>query len=112
MAAKSRRKSAAPRAKRRAKRPGPTRRWSAAVTQRSDALDLENKVFAQGDPKKVARSLKRSAERSTRRKGTPYQSAMSMLNFYINRAGRNLPAARKKILAQAKVELKRVFGRD
>lgn len=114
MAAKSRRKSTAPHAKRPAKpkrTPSRRRRWSAAVTQRSDALDLENKVFAQRDPKMVARSLKRSAERSTRRKGTPFQSAMSMLNFYINRAGRNLPAAQKKRLAAAKDELRKLFGR-
>lgn len=111
MAAKSRRKSTAPRAKRATKRGGSTRRWSARVTQHSDALDLENKVFAQSDPKKVARSLKRSAERSTRRKGTPLQSAMSMLNFYINRAGRNLPASQKKTLAAAKDELRKLFGR-
>ena len=87
------------------------RRWSARVTQRSDALDLENKVFVQKDPKRIARSLKRSAERSRRRKGSPLQSAMSMLNFYINRAGRNLPAAQKKKLAAAKGELRRLFGR-
>jgi len=81
------------------------------VTQRSDALDLDDKVFVQRDPKRIARSLKRSAERSKRRKGSPLQSAMSMLNFYINRAGRNLPAAQKKKLAAAKDELRRLFGR-
>ncbi len=68
-----------------------TRRWSAKVTKDSDALDLERDLFKSKDPHKVAVSLKRSAERSMRRKGTPYQSAMSMLNFYINRAGKNLP---------------------
>jgi len=68
-------------------------------------------VFVQKDPKRMARSLKRSAERSRRRKGSPLQSAMSMLNFYINRAGRNLPAAQKKKLAAAKGELRRLFGR-
>ena len=81
------------------------------MTQRSDAMDLESKVFAQRDPKRIARSLKRSAERSKRRKGTPLQSAMSMLNFYINRAGRNLPAAQKKRLTAAKDELRRLFAR-
>ncbi|HTY66290.1 MAG TPA: DUF3175 domain-containing protein [Alphaproteobacteria bacterium] len=87
------------------------RRWSARVTQRSDALDLEDKVFVQKDPKQIARSLKRSAEHSKRRKGSPLQSAMSMLNFYINRAGRNLPAAQKKKLTAAKDELRKLFGR-
>jgi len=94
-----------------ARRKPSRRRWSARVTQRSDALDLDNKVFVQRDPKRIARSLKRSAERSKRRKGSPLQSAMSMLNFYINRAGRNLPAAQKKKLAAAKDELRRLFGR-
>ncbi|HTP84071.1 MAG TPA: DUF3175 domain-containing protein [Alphaproteobacteria bacterium] len=94
-----------------ARRKPSRRRWSARVTQRSDALDLDNKVFVQRDPKLIARSLKRSAERSKRRKGSPLQSAMSMLNFYINRAGRNLPAAQKKKLAAAKDELRRLFGR-
>jgi len=79
--------------------------------QTSDALDLENRVFAGNDPKRIARSLKRSAERSRRRKAGPYQSAMSMLNFFINRAGRNLPAARKKVLNQAKDELRQLYGR-
>jgi hypothetical protein len=81
------------------------------VTQRSNALDLEPKVFRSNDPRKIARSLKRSAERSKRRKGTPYQSAMSMLNFYINRAGKNLPQKRKRVLQRAKDELRAVFGR-
>ena len=70
-------------------------RWSAEVTKRSDALDLESDVFKWKDPRRIALSLKRSAERSKRRKGTPYQSAMSMLNFYINRAGKNLPQNQK-----------------
>jgi hypothetical protein len=81
------------------------------VTQRSNALDLEPKVFRSNDPRKIARSLKRSAEGSKRRKSTPYQSAMSMLNFYINRAGKNLPAKRKRVLERAKDELRDVFGR-
>ena len=99
------------RAKRGSKRRPAPKRWSAQVTQRSDALDLETKVFTQRDPKRIARSLKRSAERSTRRKGTPFQSAMSMLNFYINRAGHNLPAAQKKRLIAAEDELRKLFGR-
>jgi Protein of unknown function (DUF3175) len=87
------------------------RRWSSEVTKRSDALDLEREVFKSKDPRKIALSLKRAAERSTRRKATPYQSAMSMLNFYINRAGKNLPQRQKRILENAKDELRDVFGR-
>ncbi len=87
------------------------RQWSAEVTQHSDALDLEHDVFRSKDPRKIARSLKHSAEQSKRRKGTPYQSAMSMLNFYINRAGKNLPPMQKRILERAKDELRGVFGR-
>jgi hypothetical protein len=79
--------------------------------QRSDALDIEHGAFAQTDAAAIARSLKRSAEHSKRRKAGPYQSAMSMLNFYINRAGRNLPARRKATLKRAKDELRRLFGR-
>jgi hypothetical protein len=81
------------------------------VTKGSDALDLDRDVFKSKDPHKIAVSLKLSAERSTRRKGTPYQSAMSMLNFYINRAGSNLPGTQKRVLEQAKDELHDVFGR-
>jgi hypothetical protein len=88
-----------------------SKRWSARVTQHSNALDLEPKVFRSRDPRKIACSLKRSAEHSKRRKGTPYQSAMSMLNFYINRAGKNLPQPRKRILEDAKEKLRDVFGR-
>jgi len=87
------------------------RKWSAAVMQKSDALDLEGGVFKQRDPKKIAASLKRSAERSKRRKGTPYQSAMSMLNFYTNRGGKNLSASRKQILSRAKDELRTLYGK-
>jgi hypothetical protein len=87
------------------------RKWSARVTERSDALDLKRKVFKSRDPHKIALSLKRSAERSKRRKGTPYQSAMSMLTFYINRAGKALPARDKRILERAKGELREAFGR-
>lgn len=87
------------------------RRWSAKVTETSDALDLEPGVFAGEDPTEIAASLKRSAERSQRRKGTPFQSAMSMLTFYINRAGKALPAARKRTLEKAKAALREQFHR-
>jgi hypothetical protein len=86
--------------------------WSAAVTRGSNALDLEPNVFTKASPAAIARSLKRSAEQSRRRKAAPFQSAMSMLNFYINRAGRNLPKARLQVLERAKGELRRAFGRD
>jgi hypothetical protein len=89
-----------------------SRKWSAKVTQRSDALDLERDVFKGKDPHKIALSLKRSAQTSKRRKGTPYQSAMSMLNFYINRAGKNLSKKQKRILERAKDDLRDVFGRN
>lgn len=82
------------------------------MTERSSALDLEPGVFTWHDPRRIARSLKRSALQSTRRKGTPYQSAMSMLTFYINRAGRQLSPARRATLNKAKGELHNVFGRD
>ena len=88
------------------------RKWSQEVTEHSDALDLEEGVFTRDDPAEIARSLKRSAERSKRRKADPFRSALSMLSFYINRAGKTLPAARKKILMQAKDELRKQFGRD
>jgi hypothetical protein len=99
------------------KRPGPTSsgdpslRWSRRVTETSDALDLEPGVFTWSDPREIALSLKRSAEQSTRRKAEPFRSAMSMLNFYINRAGRHLPAERRAGLEAAKDELRRLFGR-
>jgi hypothetical protein len=86
-------------------------RWSAGVTKRSDALDLEPNVFRSTNPRRIALSLKRSAECSKRRKGTPYQSAMSMLNFYINRAGKSLPQKQKRVLERAKDELRDVFDR-
>jgi len=89
----------------------PGRRWSQLVTERSDALDLQRGVFTQEDPKRIAASLKRSAERSRRRRSDPYRSAMSMLTFYLNRAGKTLPAGRKKILQRAKDELRKQFGR-
>lgn len=88
------------------------KKWSQTVTETSDALDLREQVFTLKDPKKIAASLKRSAEHSRRRKSSPYRSAMSMLTFYINRAGRNLPAARKRTLERAKEELRKQFGRD
>jgi Protein of unknown function (DUF3175) len=90
---------------------GGNKRWSQRVTRTSDALDLDRAVFSWRDPKRVARSLKRSAENSTRRKAQPYQSAMSMLNFYVNRAGRNLPAAQKEVLRRAKLELRKLYHR-
>ena len=83
--------------------------WSNQVTQESNALDLEEGVFTWNNPKKIAQSLKNSAEQSLRRKAGPFQSAMSMLNFYINRAGKKLPAKRKKILEKAKIELRKLY---
>ena len=88
------------------------RYWSARVTKESDALDLEGGVFSLKDPKRIAASLKRSAEKSRRRKAEPYRSALSMLVFYINRAGRKLPAGQRRALERAKSELRRQFGRD
>lgn len=85
--------------------------WSGEVTKHSNALDLEEGVFTWKDPVEIAESLKRSAENSTRRKTTPFQSAMSMLNFYINRAGKNLDPTQKEILKKAKVELRKLFNR-
>ena len=89
-----------------------TGRWSRKVTETSDALDLEKGVFELDDPHRIALSLKRSAEASHRRKSGPYRSAMSMLTFYINRAGDNLPAARRKTLEAAKGELRKLFHRE
>jgi len=93
-----------------AKRGG--RRWSKHVTETSDALDLKGGVFALRDPRKIAASLKRSAEQSKRRKANPYRSALSMLTFYINRAGKNLPKTQRDRLQRAKTELKHQFGRE
>ncbi len=90
----------------------PKRKWSGEVTKRSNALDLQKNVFKLRSPKAIARALKRSAERSRRRKSSPYRSAMSMLNFYINRAGKNLPRAAKKKLETAKDALRHEFGRE
>jgi hypothetical protein len=88
------------------------RYWSGEVTRHSNALDLESGVFTNKSPRRIAASLKRSAESSHRRKGTPYQSAMSMLNFYINRAGTSLSARQRNILERAKPELRKAFGRE
>lgn len=90
----------------------PENKWSAHVTQSSNALDLEEGVFTWKDPRKIAESLRRSAERSTRRKAEPYRSALSMLVFYINRAGRKLDPAQKRILEQAKQELKALYNKN
>jgi hypothetical protein len=89
----------------------PRRYWSKDVTEHSKALGLDRDVFTQDDPKAIARSLKRSADRSGRRKSSPYRSAMSMLTFYINRAGKNLPKKQLKILQAAKEELRAAYGR-
>lgn len=88
------------------------RRWSGDVTAHSDALDLEPRVFEKESAGEIAESLKRSAEASGRRKSSPFRSAMSMLTFYINRAGRNLPPERKQTLESAKGKLRELFGRD
>lgn len=86
-------------------------RWSQHVTETSNALDLEGGVFALGDPKAIAKSLRASAERSRRRKSDPFRSAMSMLTFYINRAGKSLPDEQRRVLEQAKDELRALYGR-
>jgi hypothetical protein len=87
-------------------------KWSAGVTRRSDALDLESGVFKKRSARQMALSLKRSAEASKRRKSSPFQSAMSMLNFEINRAGKNLTPERRRVLTNAKVELRKAFRRS
>ena len=87
------------------------KRWSAKVTETSDALDLKKEVFKSKDPEKIAESLKHSADESNRRKSSPFQSAMSMLNFYINRAGKNLTKTQKKPLERAKNKLRKLYGR-
>jgi hypothetical protein len=88
------------------------RKWSGRATNESDALDLEPQVFESNDPKHIAQSLKRSAEHSSRRKSSPFRSAMSMPTFYLNRAGKNLPATRRRTIEQAKDALRRAFGRE
>lgn len=90
----------------------PVRKWSARVTRESDALDLAPNLFESKSPKRIAQSLKASAERSKRRKSSPFRSAMSMLTFYLNRAGKNLPAARRRTIERAKSELRKAFGRE
>ena len=110
VAAKRKTASKRPAARQRAKPPA-RRRWSQRVTETSDALDLKEGIFSEADPDRIARSLKASAEHSSRRKSDPYRSAMSMLTFYINRGGRNLPAARKRVLERAKDELRALFHR-
>ncbi|KAB0567675.1 DUF3175 domain-containing protein [Brucella pituitosa] len=86
-------------------------KWSADVTEHSDALDIEPHVFEQDDPKEIAASLNRSAGMSHKRKAEPFRSAMSMLTFYINRAGKNLPEPRKQVLEAAKEELRKAYGK-
>jgi hypothetical protein len=93
------------------KRSARTRKWSSAVTRNSNALDLAGGVFRRSDPDAIARSLKRSAERSKRRKSSPYRSAMSMLTFYINRAGRSMSARRRRILEAAKGRLRELYAK-
>ncbi len=88
------------------------KKWSAGVTEHSDALDLQENIFESKDPKKIAQSLKKSAEESDRKKSAPYRSAMSMLTFYINRAGKNLDTSQKEVLEKAKGELRKEFGRE
>ena len=88
------------------------KKWSADVTEHSDAMDLEENVFEKDDSKEIAKSLKRSAETSDRRKAEPFRSAMSMLTFYVNRAGKNLSSKRKKILEDAKEELRQLYGKS
>ena len=97
---------------RKAAKKNPTHYWSGRVTRESDALDLRQGVFKLHDPKKIATSLKRSAQASHRRKADPYRSALSMLTFYINRAGKNLPAGQKRVLQRAKDELRVQFGKE
>jgi hypothetical protein len=97
--------------KKKTKKKKKAKRWSGKVTRESHALALEDGVFTKDDPKKIARSLKRSADKSDQRKAGAYRSALSMLTFYINRAGKNLPASRKKKLNQAKTDLKKLFDR-
>ena len=99
-------------ARKTARRKAAPRRWSQRVTTQSDALDLKRGVFTLSDPKKIAASLKRSAEHSSRRKAGAYRSALSMLTFYINRAGKTLPKTQRARLERAKMELKRQFGKD
>ena len=88
------------------------KKWSGKITRKSNVLDLEEGVFTWDNPRRIARSLKHSSDQSARRKGTPLQSAMSMLNFYINRAGKNLTLKKRRILEKAKKELRNLYGRQ
>jgi hypothetical protein len=106
------RKAGSARRKSAVKRKASPKRWSQRVTHESDALDLKRGVFTLRDPKRIAASLKRSAERSSRRKTGAYRSALSMLTFYVNRAGKTLPKTQRERLERAKAELKRQFGRE
>ena len=90
----------------------PRRKWSQEVTEHSNALDLERDVFTRSDPKQVASSLKRSAEHSRRRKAEPFRSAMSMLTFYINRAGSGLDRKQKRVLEDAKDEFRKLYHKE
>ncbi|MEX0701970.1 MAG: DUF3175 domain-containing protein [Planctomycetales bacterium] len=99
-------------AKARERSKGSEKRWSRRVTEGSNALDLEQGVFTKDDPRAIARSLKRSADKSRRRKSEPFRSAMSMLTFHINRAGGGLSATRRRKLEAAKDELRKLYGRE
>src|SRR5436190_12259697 len=99
-------------AKKTATKKAAPKKWSKSVTEHSNALDLEKDVFKLKDPKKIAASLKRSAEKSKRKKAGPFQSAMSMINFYENRGGKNIPASQMKVLDRSKNELRKQFGRE
>ena len=90
----------------------PSKKWSKKVTETSNAMDLEKDVFKSTDPKKIASSVKRSAENSKRKKAGPFQSAMSMINFYENRAGNNISTSQKRVLDESKNELRKLFGRE
>ncbi len=107
-----RRKTPRKRPARKGTRKSAPKRWSGRVTRESDALDLKRGVFKLTSARRIAASLKRSAENSSRRKTNAYRSALSMLTFYINRAGKNLPKTQRTRLERAKVELKRQFGRE
>jgi Protein of unknown function (DUF3175) len=108
----ARRKPARPARRKASASKASPKRWSQRVTRESDALDLKRGVFTLRDPKRIAASLKRSAERSSRRKAGAYRSALSMLTFYINRTGKTLPKTQRERLQRAKGELKRQFGRE
>jgi len=112
MSMAERRRKPSRKAARKGGRKAAPKRWSQRVTRESDALDLKHGVFKQTSAKKIAASLKRSAEQSTRRKSGAYRSALSMLTFYINRAGKTLPKTQRERLERAKVELRREFGRE